>query len=85
MGSKALKILQGTYSLLDHGLPYGIMLKERAGIKIACKGGFLIPEIVQPREEGHGQPCIFDRPHTSEVMLGRRKPIKKCKAIFEDT
>jgi methionyl-tRNA formyltransferase len=74
MGSKALKILQGTYSLLDHGLPYGIMLKERAGIKIACKGGFLIPEIVQLE----GKKAMDSRAfsiglHTSEVMLGRRK------------
>lgn len=71
MGSKTLKVLRSTYSLLDHDLACGTMRKEGTGISIACRGGFIIPEIVQLE----GKKAMDSRSfsiglHMSEVMLG---------------
>jgi methionyl-tRNA formyltransferase len=44
---KMLKILKGSYEILDHGIDVGILMKDKSGLKITCKGGYIIPEILQ--------------------------------------
>ena len=44
---KMLKIMSGSYEIEDHGILYGTLLKEKSGVKIACRGGYIIPKILQ--------------------------------------
>jgi methionyl-tRNA formyltransferase len=44
---KMLRILSAGYELGETGMPPGIIQKEKKGIKISCKGGFITPRKVQ--------------------------------------
>ncbi|MFY9399668.1 MAG: methionyl-tRNA formyltransferase, partial [Desulfomonilia bacterium] len=47
MSSKTLKILKSSYVVEEHELPPGVMAKGPEGLRVACRGGFLIPEVLQ--------------------------------------
>jgi methionyl-tRNA formyltransferase len=47
LDGKMLKIMSGSYEIDDHGIMYGTLLKEKSGVKIACRGGYIIPKILQ--------------------------------------
>lgn len=47
MDTKLLKIWKATFSLEDHSLEYGLLMKDGRGMKVACKDGFIIPQKVQ--------------------------------------
>lgn len=75
LGSKSLRILRSKHSLRNHDLPYGIMRKEGAAITVACKGGFIIPEIVHLEGKKAMDVRAFSIGlHTNEALLGRKKP-----------
>jgi len=44
---KMLKILGATYEIGESAMHPGIIQKEKKGIKISCRGGFIIPRTVQ--------------------------------------
>ena len=48
MDSKPIKIWRASYLIQTHSIVPGTLIKEGKGVKIACKGGFIIPEKVQP-------------------------------------
>ncbi len=43
-----VKIWRASYSIQEHNMMPGTFLKEKTGIKIVCRGGFIILEKVQP-------------------------------------
>jgi len=47
MYGKMLKIMSGTYEIEDHGIMQGTLIREKAGVKIACSGGYIIPKTLQ--------------------------------------
>lgn len=47
LNGKILKILSASYELMETGLRPGKLIKDRTGVKIACKGGFIIPHNLQ--------------------------------------
>jgi len=44
---KILRILNAAYETGESGMHPGIIQKERKGLKISCRGGFIIPRTVQ--------------------------------------
>ncbi len=71
-GEKTLKILRSRYELVTHDRPFGTMIKDARGLKIACSGGFVIPEIMQIEGkkalDGHAFSVGL---RSEEVLLGR--------------
>jgi methionyl-tRNA formyltransferase len=47
LNGKMLKILSASHEPGDPGVPCGTLMKDRAGIRIACKAGFIIPHTLQ--------------------------------------
>ena len=43
-----LKIWKASYTIQEHELKPGTLIKEKGGIKIACRGGYIVLEKVQP-------------------------------------
>lgn len=69
---KILKILRSRYELTLHDLPEGTMLKEGQGLKVACPGGFVIPESMQLEGKKAMDSRAFSLGlHAVEMMLGR--------------
>lgn len=70
--AKILKILRSRYELGTHDRPVGTMLKDGQGLKIACSGGFIVPENLQlegkKAMDGHAFSVGL---HAREMMLGR--------------
>ncbi|MEA3222995.1 MAG: methionyl-tRNA formyltransferase [Thermodesulfobacteriota bacterium] len=48
VNSRPIKIWEASYLIQNHNVGPGTLIKEGKGIKIACQGGFIIPEKVQP-------------------------------------
>ncbi len=46
-GSKVLRILKSTYRLEEHALEFGSMSRTDRGLTIACRRGFLLPQVLQ--------------------------------------
>ncbi len=44
---KILRILSAAYEIGESGMHPGIIQKEKKGLKISCRGGFIIPRTVQ--------------------------------------
>jgi len=47
LNGKILKILSASYELMETGFRPGKLIKDRTGVRIACKGGFIIPHNLQ--------------------------------------
>ncbi len=47
LNGKMLKILSASYELGEQGPRFGTLIKDRRGLKIVCKGGFIIPHTLQ--------------------------------------
>jgi len=71
LGSKTLKILSGTYSTESHEKKPGTMLKDGQGVRICCRGGFIIPDRLQLEGkkimDGRAFSCGL---HTDMLLLG---------------
>ncbi len=75
LGPKNLKILKSSYLLEEHELTPGTMFRRDHGLAVACRGGYLIPLVLQLE----GKKAMDSRTcsnglHTSRVMLGQGIP-----------
>ncbi len=73
MDSRLLKIWKATFVKEDHLQEHGMLIKDGKGIKVACKGGFIIPQKVQLEGkkimDSQAFACGLKR---SNVLLGGR-------------
>lgn len=75
LGPKTLKILKSSYLYRDHELMPGTMSRHDHDLMIACKGGFVIPRMVQVEgKKAMDSRTFFNGLHASRVMLGRSDP-----------
>lgn len=73
LDGRVLRIIKAAYSYEAHGLAFGTMRKDGRGIRIACSGGFIMPELVQME----GKKVIDSRAFSNglrseELVLGRK-------------
>jgi methionyl-tRNA formyltransferase len=72
MNGKMLKILSASFELGEQGIEKGTFIKDRMGLKISCKGGFIIPHTVQLEGKKVLDSLSFSRGLKSEqLMVGR--------------
>jgi methionyl-tRNA formyltransferase len=38
--------MKGSYTIDNHGTQVGTLLKDKSGVRIACNGGYIIPEVL---------------------------------------
>lgn len=69
--SKMLKILKSTYRFEEHALEFGTLSKTDHELTIACKEGFLLPQVLQLEGKKALDARAFSNGlHASRVMLG---------------
>ena len=72
MGSKILKIWAGSYTKDYHEFPEGTLIKEGPALKIACSGGFIIPQTLQLEGKKAMESQAFSCGiHDSNTTLGK--------------
>lgn len=72
MGSKILKIWAGSYIKDNHEFPGGTLIKEGPALKIACLGGFIIPQTLQLEGKKAMESQAFSCGiHDSRTTLGK--------------
>ncbi len=70
-GSKILKILKSTYRFEEHALGFGTMSRTDGGLAIACRQGFLLPQVLQVEGKKAVDARAFSNGlRASRVMLG---------------
>lgn len=70
-GSKVLKILKSTYRFEEHTLEPGTMSRTDRELTIACRQGFLLPQVLQVEGKKAVDARAFSNGlRTSRVMLG---------------
>lgn len=71
LGEKILRIWKATYIEELHDLKVGTLIKEGRGLRIACRGGFIVPEKVQLEGKQMIDACAFANGLRAEkVILG---------------
>ena len=72
LGSKTVRILKSSYRVEGHELDGGTMIKSPEGLRVACRGGFLIPEVLQIEGKKAMDARAFSNGlQAPRVMLGR--------------
>ncbi len=70
-GSKVLRILKSTYRFEEHALEFGTMSRTDGGLAIACRQGFLLPQVLQVEGKKAVDARAFSNGlRASRVMLG---------------
>ncbi len=71
LGTKVLRILRSTYLYQEHELPFGTMSRDGHSLRIACRGGFLVPQALQLEGKKAMDSRAFSNGlHSPRVMLG---------------
>ncbi|MFA5652935.1 MAG: methionyl-tRNA formyltransferase [Desulfomonilia bacterium] len=69
--SKVLKILKSTYCFKEHAIEFGTMSRTGRELTIACRQGFLLPQVLQVEGKKAVDARAFSNGlHASRVMLG---------------
>jgi len=74
---KLLKLKKAHYMIKDHDYTFGTLFREGKDIKIACNGGFIIPEILQLE----GKKAIDNKAFAcglkqTDIILGKSEEIE---------